>query len=212
MPWPMVHFAIAEQVSGGSASPALLLGSIAPDAIHARADTTREDKRKTHLMTDDGQFPELETLRREILSCLSEASSKEWRQYVFGYFLHIYTDIRWTLDLYPGFKARFLGDPTAEGEQYKRESSQIEFILMRSQLRGNRVLLDLEHASAYPVPALVTEEEVEKYRDAKLDWLREAAHEPRIKPAFFTEEVVRSFIEGTSFDWITLTKEWGMEM
>lgn len=40
MPWPMVHFAVSEEVTSGKASPCLLLGSIAPDAIHARGEIT----------------------------------------------------------------------------------------------------------------------------------------------------------------------------
>lgn len=52
MPLPMVHLAIAVQAHkliSSEPTPAFLLGSIAPDAIHMRPNTTRNDKQKTHL-------------------------------------------------------------------------------------------------------------------------------------------------------------------
>jgi hypothetical protein len=55
MPLPMVHLAIAvraHELMGSEPTPAFLLGSIAPDAIHMRPNATRDDKRKTHLLSD----------------------------------------------------------------------------------------------------------------------------------------------------------------
>lgn len=59
MPWPMVHFSIAEQLWNQNPSPEFLLGSIAPDAIHMREGSTRQDKGRTHLCDDDGTMPSL---------------------------------------------------------------------------------------------------------------------------------------------------------
>ncbi|BCG59449.1 hypothetical protein PUR_28740 [Paenibacillus sp. URB8-2] len=53
MPWPMVHFAISEILTDGNSTPDLLLGSIAPDAIHMRGHVSREEKGVTHLVHND---------------------------------------------------------------------------------------------------------------------------------------------------------------
>ncbi|MCR2803631.1 hypothetical protein [Paenibacillus soyae] len=208
MPWPMVHFAIAEQASGGNASPSLLLGSIAPDAIHAREHATRADKRITHLMTEGGDFPTCELLRSELSTCLDQASGCEERQYIHGYFLHIYTDIRWTLDLYSDFEAGFHGTRDAEREAYHKEVSQLEFILLRSGLWSSSVFDRLVLGKAGFAPSLVKKDEVLRYREMKLEWLRESANEPRIAPDYFTEELVRDFIDRTSEEWRSLLIEW----
>ncbi|MGF7050649.1 hypothetical protein J2T13_005199 [Paenibacillus sp. DS2015] len=48
MPWPMVHFAISNILYEDNPTRSLLLGSIAPDAIHVRSQITREEKGVTH--------------------------------------------------------------------------------------------------------------------------------------------------------------------
>jgi hypothetical protein len=53
MPLPMVHLAVAvrvHEVESRVPSSAFLLGSIAPDAIHMRPGTGRDDKRRVHLV------------------------------------------------------------------------------------------------------------------------------------------------------------------
>ncbi len=52
MPLPMVHLAVAVQLAARHdqfPSPAFLLGSLSPDAIHMRPDSVGDDKEKTHL-------------------------------------------------------------------------------------------------------------------------------------------------------------------
>lgn len=52
MPLPMVHLAVVVNMQRNEArdlSPNLLLGSIAPDAIHMRRDTGHHDKLCVHL-------------------------------------------------------------------------------------------------------------------------------------------------------------------
>lgn len=50
MPLPMVHFSVAVKYFENEEIPsAFLLGSIAPDSIHMRKNTNREDKKLTHL-------------------------------------------------------------------------------------------------------------------------------------------------------------------
>ncbi|MCP1135166.1 hypothetical protein NKT34_17850 [Paenibacillus polysaccharolyticus] len=52
MPLPMVHLSVAHQLANTLPEPldlgAFYLGNIAPDAIHIREGTTREDKQYTH--------------------------------------------------------------------------------------------------------------------------------------------------------------------
>ena len=57
MPLPMVHLSVAHLLirdHGYPASPAFYLGSIAPDAIHARPGTESRDKRRVHLVGEGG--------------------------------------------------------------------------------------------------------------------------------------------------------------
>ncbi|WP_224754017.1 hypothetical protein [Paenibacillus terricola] len=112
MPWQMVHFAITDQIHNGSPSPELFIGSISPDAIHARGSISREEKGLTHLVYK-GIMPTKEMIWDKHDSYVSMKTTKEWRNFVLGYFSHIYTDLRWTETLYTDFEQAYSGDPNA---------------------------------------------------------------------------------------------------
>lgn len=95
MPWPMVHLAVSDQLFSEDASPALLLGSIAPDAVHIRGNVSREEKGATHLVCNN-QMPDFEFIMEKCTEYGGKRSEIEWRHFVLGYFSHIYTDVRWT--------------------------------------------------------------------------------------------------------------------
>ncbi|WMT38905.1 hypothetical protein RE628_15300 [Paenibacillus sp. D2_2] len=131
MPWPMVHFAVSEELSSGKASPSLLLGSIAPDAIHARGIITREEKGFTHLI-HKGKMPTAEMILMKCREYIEKYSEPESKEFVLGYFSHIYTDLRWTETLYSDFEQNFKGEGNEIRTKYNEEVSQVEFILLRS--------------------------------------------------------------------------------
>lgn len=95
MPWPMVHFSIAEQLWNQSPSSEFLIGSIAPDAIHMREGTTRQDKGHTHLCDDDGTMPNLSDFDN-FYRKHRRSDDHSFNQFMLGYVSHIFTDLRWT--------------------------------------------------------------------------------------------------------------------
>lgn len=200
MPWPMVHFAIAAEISGLNPSPSFLLGSIAPDAVHMRGNVTREDKGKTHLISN-GTFPSIDKLKNELLTCLDKRTEPDWKEYVLGYFAHIYADIRWTETLYADFEKKFQGNPEDIRKTYNQEVSQIEFNLLKSEQWAGMVLRKLRISSAYTMDSWVTDTEVNGYRDVKLEWLQNGRNEPKLQTVYFTDDAVRKFIDSTATEW-----------
>ncbi|MFC0214140.1 hypothetical protein ACFFK0_17060 [Paenibacillus chartarius] len=93
MPWPMVHFAIADRVCCGEPSPSFLIGSIAPDAIHARAGSTREDKERTHFV-QNGTLPTVDEIGRQAAHFFHQDEAPEWKAFVRGYMSHVYAGVR----------------------------------------------------------------------------------------------------------------------
>lgn len=61
--------------------------NIAPDAIHMRGNVTRKEKGVTHLISED-RFPSM-----EIFEYLNMNMELAWKEYILGYFAHIYADI-----------------------------------------------------------------------------------------------------------------------
>ncbi|GIP29336.1 hypothetical protein J23TS9_44660 [Paenibacillus sp. J23TS9] len=210
MPWPMVHFAIAEKVCLSNPSPGFLLGSISPDAIHARDHVTRIEKGATHLMSE-GRFPSHETLKTNCAAYVDKNPEAEWKEFVLGYFAHIYADIRWTHTVYADFEKEYSGEQGDIRNTYNLEVSQVEFNLLQSEEWADHVITGLQKAYAYPIAPFVTQQEVSQYRDIKIAWLQDARNGPAIETRYFNEDRVKTFIENTSNELTALFYEWGMD-
>ncbi|UNK20634.1 hypothetical protein MNQ98_11725 [Paenibacillus sp. N3/727] len=210
MPWPMVHFAIAIRLSLSNPSPHFLLGSIAPDAIHMREHVTRKEKGVTHFVSED-ILPSVEVIKENCLRYLSVNTEQNWRDFILGYFAHIYVDLRWTENVYIEFESNYLGDRKDIRQTYNREMSQLEFNLLRSEKGAHNAIHRLQQSEAYLVEPLVTENEVNQYRDLKIGWLQDVGNEPKIKPIYFSKEVVEKFIANTTNELKALFHDWGIQ-
>lgn len=211
MPWPMVHFGIAAQLLDGKPSPSILLGSIAPDAIHVRGQVSREEKGGTHFVTE-GQLPSVEQLKQKYMYYMAGATEGERADFVLGYIAHVYADMRWTETIYAGFESEFALTPLSQNrairEVYNEEQCQTEFMLLHTQPWAEDVLHKLRLAKPAGLEPLVTEEEVCQYRDVKLGWINETDNEPKIEPHFFTAAAVLAFIDQTAAELKLLFLEW----
>ncbi|MWV44307.1 hypothetical protein GRF59_11765 [Paenibacillus sp. HJL G12] len=210
MPWPMVHFAVAEKISLSNPSPELLLGSISPDAIHARDPVTRAEKGLTHWVVD-GRFPSFEALKMNCIAYWNKHGNAEWKEFVRGYFAHVYTDIRWTETLYADFEKAYAGDSSEIRDTYNAEVSQVEFDLLRSADWADQVIAKLRLAHSFAMDPFVTHEEVSRYRDTKINWLLNPSDEPGIVTRYFQEDRVNRFIEQTSNEFIALFDGWKID-
>lgn len=206
----MVHFAIADKVCKGDPCPHFLIGSIAPDAIHARAGTTREDKGRTHFM-ENGVMPTVDQIGQQAVQYWRGNPAPEWRAFVQGYISHVYADLRWTETLYAEYEASFHEALETRRSTYNWEVSQIEFILMRSETWTDRVIHQLKEVEAFSLPPLIESDEVEAYTHTKIEWLLDVRNEPGITPIYFEEEKVRSFISRTSEELQWLFSKWGVK-
>lgn len=207
MPWPMVHFAIASNLFEGEPSPDFLLGSISPDAIHVRGDISREEKGTTHLVSN-GKMPNEEMILHNCKVYFSMWPEMEWKDFVLGYFSHIYADLRWTDTLYAEFERAYEGNQEHIRNTYTVEVSQLEFLLMKSMENTEEILTRLKIAKGFSIEPFVTRQEVEQYRDQKISWLRDEQNEPCITSIYFPIEKVQRFIDQTSFELKELYIDW----
>ncbi|MBE3650991.1 hypothetical protein [Paenibacillus polymyxa] len=210
MPYPMVHFAIALELCSRTPSSSFLIGSIAPDAVHVRGDVTRSEKGITHFVCED-RFPSREILKERCQYYLNLNVDTNWTEYILGYFAHIYADIRWTETVYSNFEREYKGEKDEIRKVYNMESNQVEFNLVKREEWAEDVLNKLYVGNAYSIEPLLTQIEVNQYRDIKLQWLRNKDNEPLIKPIYLKENVVKNFVSKTSHELNTLYKEWGIE-
>lgn len=177
MPLPMVHLSVAHRLADTLPEPldlgAFYLGNIAPDAIHMREGTTRDDKQYTHF------YPEQEDnytgrLQKFYGDYISERKSEGWTSFVTGYFMHVMTDYYWFRSVYPAFEEQVREQDQCEGavrtkedlaRLYYKETDQIDFNLYRTMNWSEEVWSALNNSSGYEMADRLTADEIIRWRD-----------------------------------------------
>lgn len=183
MPLPMVHLAVALEVChalGREASPELLLGSLAPDAIHMRQDATPDDKSRVHLhqalLEAQGFLP----ARRLYEALVAERPALD--EIALGYAAHLITDALWFRRVFTPFGVA-LGLPRGEERAlYYRETDEVDRLLYVGAPWRPAVWRALAAARPADLPGLLSAAEIGRWRDRTLAWfdtLPSAAEPPR---------------------------------
>jgi hypothetical protein len=209
----MVHFAIADKLYKDKPSPAFLLGSIAPDAIHSRENSNRQDKNQTHLCKADGSMPDLESLQNFCKSNLNKYEDPDWNSFVLGYASHVLADLRWTETVWEEYIAK-IKQSEDHNEPIKRiynlEVCQLDYDLYKEEWAGY-IFASLADSKVFSIAPYLTDIEISQYREKTITWLNDPANEPQINLKYITEDIVREFIKTTSDELSLLIIDWSQK-
>jgi len=191
MPLPMVHLAIAAQLQkadGEGLSPAFLLGSLAPDAIHMRLNAGLGAKAKVHLV--DAPDPQFERVRA-LLGAEAEMG------FAAGYAAHLLTDHLWREQVIEPFHRDSPPDLAEEVKRalYYRETDQVDFDLYHRMPWRQAVWRLLADARPPDFAGLLTGAEIGGWRDRTLGWFNSGMQEPGIEPVYIRYGEVLAFID-----------------
>jgi hypothetical protein len=210
MPLPMVHLAIAvrtHELIGSEPTPAFLLGSIAPDAIHMRPNATHDDKRKTHLV-----FNASEPEDQQIFRTLDRyrARGREAIDFVEGYVAHTLVDRVWTETVLEPFRRQLSAAmPHAELRSlYYQETDQVDFDLYHKMSWRLTVWALLAQAQPIDFEPFLAADEIARWRDRTLNWFESLKQEPMIEPVYITAAVVQAFVLETANMLAPYLREW----
>jgi hypothetical protein len=196
MPLPMVHIAVAIRINGVEIPTGdILLGCLAPDAIHMRPGAGRDDKCTTHLFAGENLPPDDRLVVRFMEErCRKNPSQKDFTT---GYGLHLLTDRLWFLEMLGPFKEWVPIGFSAQEQRslYYQETDQADFNLYHRMPWRPAVWQSLASASAPEFTPYLSAEEICKWQQRTLNWFSGLKQEPMIPPAFFTDERVGSFVE-----------------
>jgi hypothetical protein len=200
MPLPMVHLTIAvrtHELIGSEPTPAFLLGSIAPDAIHMRPNTTRGDKQRTHLVSSASD-PEDQQICR--LLDRYRTRGNEAIDFAEGYVAHVLVDRAWTESVPELLRGRLpAAMPHAERRSlYYQEADQIDFDLYHQMPWRPTVWALLAQARPIDFEPLLAADEIARWRDRTLNWFESLKQEPMIEPVYVTAAVVQAFVLETA--------------
>jgi hypothetical protein len=199
MPLPMVHLTIAVQAHALADQPLtsdFLLGSLAPDAIHMRANTNREDKDRVHLRISETS--ESEVLERIRLWIHQNHPEKDVpKSFVEGYAAHLLADHWWVQEIAGPFALQLPPDtsPTERQAWYYRETDQLDLNLYH-RAPWRPTVWDLLAAAVAPeFSPYLAADEISRWRHRTLDWYENPDHEPGIVPQIITERMLEGFIK-----------------
>lgn len=191
----MVHLTISvhmHELTDDQLTPAFLLGSISPDAIHTRPNTKRGDKDRTHLLGAS----ESDTRRR-----IRELLVRHWKEgsrtikFVEGYAAHLLTDRFWVQTLLKSFRAR-VPETTPDEELrslYYRETDWIDLDLYRRLPWRASVWEKLAAAEPVGFESLLTAEEIGQWRARTLGWYEDPKHQVLEEPVYIGGADVEAF-------------------
>lgn len=193
MPLPMVHLAVAIRLChalGREASPAFLLGTLAPDAIHMRPETDREDKSRVHLHREIEQEGPMAV--RRLYERLVTADPA-LRDLALGYAVHLLTDALWVERVFYGFRAELGLSREEERALYYQETDEVDRLLYEGSPWRPRVWRALAAAQPADLPGLLTAEEIGRWRDRTLAWFDTLPAAPA-PPQHLTYARIEAFI------------------
>ncbi len=195
MPLPMIHLAVGVQVcqlSRQALTPAFLLGSIAPDAIHMRPGAQRDDKTRTHLWSTHNEAGDPAPIR-ELLT--RPAEGQPGPDFLAGYAAHLLADRAWAEALIKPFRSGHPQDmpEPALRRLYYRETDWIDLELYRRLPWRAQVWAHLAAANSPGFPPLLTAGEIGGWRDRTLRWY-DQDQAALSTPAFITYDKVEAFI------------------
>lgn len=200
MPLPMVHLAVAREYAKDKPellhSPEFYLGSIAPDAIHMRKNSGKEDKDVTHLgKAMEGRFERIREFHAQL------ASKKGMSPFILGYCLHLLTDHYWDVMVYAVQRPKFNEAEIPHEERrglYYNDVDQLDFVLFKNLPYRADVWELLERAQSSDMPDLLTAAEIEAWKQRTLHWYDsgESKHKGPIR--FLKEAQLLEFIDDTA--------------
>ena len=180
MSYPMVHLSVAWALlpDARAAEPAdYMLGAVAPDAVHYRADYNSDMKLYSHFGCESmdkirekwGYVTENEPWIARVRALWKSCGEGPERSFLCGYYVHILTDIFNNIAVWTPFRMSQGGtfDRTVYN-LYGDECRNVDYLLYRNDPERARLWELLGQARAFGIGDHIAKEEVESLRESIL--------------------------------------------
>jgi len=207
MPLPVVHLYLAKKVEERlqrDLGAYYYLGSISPDAIHARKGTNRKDKHKTHLFVIDQQLGEkswqsTEQNILEFVKIVSRHEDSSIRHFGYGYCLHALLDMHWIRNIFlPLDRALRSGGLNFDDIRrlYYDESRSCDILLYRQHDWLDNLLDRISQTPGLDFFDILKKNEIEAWKKTVVGNIKNPTASYLVEPAYIKSDVINSFIEG----------------
>lgn len=194
MPLPAIHLFISNSIAPRFPihdKSKYLLGSLAPDAIHAREKSTKDEKRELHFTSN---LPEIESRINTTFDFYNKNENNSY-DFILGYVIHVLVDHLWSHLL-----ARYYLKGNCEEKNkdkikcnYYSEVENIDFYYLE-KIQNLEIIKELRNANGEGICNL-TQSEVETWKDLVLDsFLKYPLYEDS-QNAYFTMNKINEFVK-----------------
>ena len=206
MPLPMVHLSVAKKIIEAGFEikdlSQFYLGSISPDAIHMRENADRYAKKLTHLgnpssvsmnFTDESE-DEYVNLK---LDFVKTNKNKVNIDFLWGYVIHILTDMYWSKMVHNKFTEEYKKDTAPIQDErwaYYNDTDRLDQILFNECDWKNDIWHSLQNVEYFDLLDLLSAQEIKAWNERTLYWFDsgESQHKNPIK--YITQADIENFI------------------
>ncbi|MCL2404996.1 MAG: hypothetical protein FWC92_05560 [Defluviitaleaceae bacterium] len=209
MAFTMTHLIISENISKIFAShikslPQFYLGSIAPDAVHQRANYVSEYKKASHLITGDevwGMITDYDGWQKNIIAFLNKNKYNEHHDFILGYCCHILGDLHNTIHVWNPFKLKYAHElkEVNYGNTHHQECNKLDIELALTYEGRNEFWRHLSKSQSIDVPNILSSTEIDKQKDIILNsWYKGKERQDISSNKIRTYEGEMNFIQGAT--------------
>ena len=206
MPLTIVHLSVAKKIieAGFEIKDLSLfyLGSISPDAIHMRENADRYAKKITHLgnpssvnmnFTDESEDEYIDLK----LDFVKINNGKVNIDFLWGYIIHILTDMYWSKIVYNKFVEDYKKDTAPIQEErwaYYNDTDRLDQVLFNECDWKSDVWRNLQDVAYFDFLDLLSAQEIKAWNERTLHWFDsgESQHKNPIK--YITQPDIENFI------------------
>ena len=171
MAYTMTHIYIAEAVAERLGEikdyPTYILGSIAPDAVHASDTYVVSDKERSHLFVEGLHWGKVsnsghvDLWENSIKAFKESVGDKYDKDFVLGYLVHLYTDVYSSMNFFYPFMCSIKGDFDKEREHFLKENFGYNYYLYREFNKRDNLKAILNSAKAITLDGIIDKEIIE---------------------------------------------------
>jgi len=212
MAFTMTHLIISKNISEIfknhiESLPQFYLGSIAPDAVHNRANYISDYKKESHLITGTekwGMITNYDRWKRNIIEFLNKRKYSEHHDFILGYCCHVLGDLYNTINVWTPFRLKYANELEKGVNIHHQENYKIEIELALTYESRNDFWLHLANSNSIDLPPIIYAAELDKQKDNILNsWYKDKERQDISTNKIRTYESEMDFIKNAT-DFVTL--------
>jgi len=209
MPFTMTHLRISKNIYQLYSEkikdlPQFYLGTIAPDVVHNRKNYISDYKKASHLLVGDEPWGMItnndECIENVVNFFIAHKNNDEKFDFIFGYCIHILTDIYNNINVWTPFKQKYKDEASkGYGGLYHLESNKVDIQMALNDENKDDFWIYLEKSKSIDFNNIVFADEIDKQKEnILLHWYKNKERQDLSSNKIVTIENTMKFIENAT--------------